>query len=54
MASQLAPLREVEKLSSNVIRILGGNPGKVLDPILICKFALTVFSLLYKVLVAIF
>jgi len=28
MATQLIPLREVERLSSNVIRILGGNPGK--------------------------
>lgn len=29
MATQLVPLREVERLSSSVIRILGGNPGKV-------------------------
>jgi len=28
MATQLVPLQEVERLSSNVIRILGGNPGK--------------------------
>ncbi|RDL30435.1 Metallo-hydrolase [Venustampulla echinocandica] len=28
MATQLAPLREVERLSSTVIRILAGNPGK--------------------------
>ncbi|TVY34620.1 Endoribonuclease [Lachnellula subtilissima] len=31
MATQLIPLREVERLSSNVIRILGGNPGKVIE-----------------------
>ncbi|KAG9245858.1 metallo-beta-lactamase domain-containing protein [Calycina marina] len=28
MATQLAPLQEIERLSSSVIRILGGNPGK--------------------------
>ncbi|KAH8661409.1 beta-lactamase-like protein [Tricladium varicosporioides] len=28
MATQIAPLRDVERLSSSVIRILGGNPGK--------------------------
>ncbi|TVY84340.1 Lactamase-like protein ptaB [Lachnellula suecica] len=28
MVTQLVPLREVERLSSNVIRIMGGNPGK--------------------------
>ncbi|TVY55015.1 Endoribonuclease LACTB2 [Lachnellula cervina] len=34
MATQLIPLREVERLSSNVIRILGGNPGKVINILL--------------------
>lgn len=29
MATQLVPLKDVERLSSSVIRILGGNPGKV-------------------------
>ncbi|KAI9036096.1 putative metallo-beta-lactamase domain protein [Aspergillus affinis] len=28
MAAQLTPLPEVERLSSSVVRILGGNPGK--------------------------
>jgi len=31
MATQLVALPEVERLSSSVIRILGGNPGKVSD-----------------------
>lgn len=29
MATQLVPLPEVERLSTSVIRILAGNPGKV-------------------------
>lgn len=29
MATQLVPLQDVERLSASVIRILGGNPGKV-------------------------
>jgi len=32
MATQLIPLPEVERLSSSVIRILGGNPGKASLP----------------------
>ena len=32
MATQLVQLPEVERLSSSVIRILGGNPGKVSSP----------------------
>jgi hypothetical protein len=28
MAAQIIPLQEIERLSSSVIRILGGNPGK--------------------------
>lgn len=32
MATQLIQLPEVEKLSPLVIRILGGNPGKVTPP----------------------
>lgn len=29
MATQLVSLAEVERLSASVLRILGGNPGKV-------------------------
>ncbi len=29
MATQVASLADVERLSASVIRILGGNPGKV-------------------------
>jgi len=29
MATKLVPLPDVEKISPSVIRILGGNPGKV-------------------------
>jgi hypothetical protein len=31
MATQLVPLPEVERLSTTVIRILAGNPGKVIS-----------------------
>lgn len=33
MATQLVPLPEVERLSASVIRILGGNPGKVSEAV---------------------
>lgn len=29
MAANLPPLKNVERLSSRVFRVLGGNPGKV-------------------------
>jgi ribonuclease/clavin/mitogillin len=32
MAEKLVPLPTVEKLSSRVIRVLGGNPSKVSIP----------------------
>jgi hypothetical protein len=37
MASQLPTLPEVEQLSTNIIRILGGNPSKVGSMFLIAQ-----------------
>jgi hypothetical protein len=48
MATQLIPLQEVERLSPSVIRILGGNPGKV-NPENSQKIQLIAFSLHCKV-----
>lgn len=31
MATQLPTLKPIERLSPRVVRILGGNPGQVLD-----------------------
>lgn len=51
MATHLVELQEVERLSSLVIRILGGNPGKVVFYRFIARslLALMIYSSPYKV-----
>ncbi len=38
MATQLIQLQDVERLSASVIRVLGGNPGKVSSSVLDIAF----------------
>jgi len=38
MATQLIQLQDVERLSASVIRVLGGNPGKVGSSVLDIAF----------------